>query len=257
MDQAIITDFLAVADRIDQAARVDELAQLATMVLAGQVITPFTNLHRMPKADVESYFAWSQPGNVGNKGGGNKVKPHGSFDWIPASGLSTPAIFSCQAIDWDNFYLYMRFPNLWSATLPSRLTMVHVFGGSPIPIQAIEWQCQITDEQNRTHNMAFQLEVPRKEVSIYDKATELWEPTKGIPFPDFSNPVTVVSEFALDPGSTTHVAISFNGVRYPIGTTKTTVKQQLGQKYTTGIQIDPKKNASCLLDVGNARVTTL
>lgn len=210
-----------------------------------------TGLHRLFESPKESLFHWTQPGNVGNTGGGSP-KPHGTHYWSPGD----PALFDCAGISGqeDNFYFYCPLP--MPTTLPSRVVDFRTHQITDFSQwQALEWQQQLTLGR-KIYNMAWQFSASSG-IRIYDKANEKWIPSGIDPkaSPDFTKPVSTRCEFSLNQNAVTHVSITIEqgnvSASYAVGITQLAPSTNGRDKLTLALQVDPKKGASCSLQIAD------
>ncbi len=198
---------------------------------------------------------WGQPNNVGNTGGPS-ARAHGTFTWTPGE----TGIFTCQAampnIE-DNFYYMMpldvnpdREPNWF---VDSRLFRIVDLSGW----QALEWQFQRTGADLITHNCAYQLSIPSKQVRYFKYTNpQAWIPIPSIPFPDLTLPLSIQGEFRTGKDITTHVSLTLNGKKYDVGVTQPANDERRNlPKLTIAFQVDPNKLGKvCSLQVGDTEL---
>lgn len=224
---------------------IDQSAMIQLLAGQGRIYSNLQQLMADP-GNKENLFRWTQPSNAGNTGGPSGKK-HGTFTWVPGQGLGVWPIAEQE----DNFYLYMLLPP--PVTAPTlfndfRTHQIQNLAGW----QALEFEQQLT-WFGRIHNMAWQFAIVEKAVRYFDYQHSKWIATT-IPLPDLTKPVTTIAEFAVDTvaGTTTHIALTVNGVRYPVGITQTAAPTTGANKLTIAEQIDPQQaGKACSLLIGN------
>lgn len=200
--------------------------------LTGELGTAHTNLHLYPESGQEGLSSWFQPGNSGNSGGASP-KPHGTSVWTPGNPTTVTVK---PAGPYDNFYFVKDLPIVLP---PSRLVSVRQHS----IVNLSGWQALEFEQELHwggcVYNMAWQFDLANKLVRYFDYTDSVWLQTR-IALPPLNGLLTV-AEFAVDPvaQTTTHVALTINGVRYLVNVTqKATPKTGLGTKLTIAEQMD-------------------
>lgn len=254
MDQAtqLALDSIIEQYAADRVARTSQITEDA--FLYGRFGQEFLGLHNYPEFPGEVLNRWYQPGNVGNDP--DKIGssgPKATYTFRPGSD-NAPAILTTKGPTgaYANIYFYMKLPT--PTALPRRLVDSRTFLIQDLSgWQALEWQSQIT-MNGLTYNMAWQANLNSKRWRYFDYTKTQWIeilPSNIFPFPDFTKPVTLAAEFALDGQSTTHVALTINGAKYPAGIKQaaTAIADKSASKATTAVQIDPKPSGNCSLQI--------
>lgn len=200
--------------------------------LMGEIGLEYTNLQNYPQSDKEGTTGWYQPGNVGNTGGGS-AKPHGTSIWTAGP---VAAVSARPAGPYDNFYWVKDLPVPLNA--PTRLVSVRQHSVSNVAgWQALEFEHQL-QWAGRVYNMAWQFDIADKAVRYFDYTTSAWIATK-VSMPSLADLVTV-AEFSIDTltGTVTHVALTINGMVYPIGVTQAAPAKAGPNKLTIAEQMD-------------------
>jgi hypothetical protein len=225
--------------------------------LNGRFGQEFLGLQRMTLAPKETTMLWTQPGNVGNDPG--KIgpgQPVAGYGWSP--GETATLIAKAPSTQWANVYLYMKLPT--PTALPRRLVDSRTFLIQDLSgWQALEFQSQVA-MGGLTYNMAWQANFVQKRWRYFDYTNTKWIEVPlaaSVSFPDFTKPVTLAAEFALDGQSTTHVALTINGTRYAVGIRQAATAKNPPDKLTTAVQIDPKPAGSCSLQISQHDVRYL
>jgi len=227
---------------------------LLTDLVAGRLApTVLSGLHNLPRSplvsgskvgrDQELIGSWGDAGGtLANTNPGASNKPHGTAKWTP-SPSGTRLDFK-PAASWDNVYMYTKLP--FPAVVPTHLVdirRVQMTASDLAGAQCLESDFQIT-VNGKVHNMGWQLNFAERLVRYFDYNHKKWIPVATpIPLPDMTKPVDFVAEFKIDDASTTHVALSLNGVRYVIGVSQPATVSNGGNKFTTAVQLDSMKSA--------------
>lgn len=230
-----------------QAAMVLNAQQYAEEeFLYGRIGTEHTDLQYRAEFPVEHEGLWNQPGNVGNDPGSiGAGKPTAGYNFTPGKTATLSAKGPAGA--YANVYLYMRLPT--PTTLPKRLVDSRTFQIQDLSgWQALEFQSQIT-MAGLTYNLAWQANIVKKVWRVFNFTATQWMESLSIPFPDFTKPVILAAAFALDGQSATHVTLTINGTKYPVGIQQAATPTKNADKFTTAVQIDPKPGGSCALQI--------
>lgn len=210
----------------------------------------YLNLQRATEMTKETVGHWHFGGNVGNNPG-EIGAGHPTVTYTFTPGDTAVLTAKGSLLGQANLYYYMPLAMPVPTSLPRRIVDVRTFQIVYLkPWRALEWQSQII-RAGKIHNCAIQLEVLNKTVNYFIYG-DTWHPFPQQPaFPDLTKPVQIYTEFALDEKSTTHVAITINGVRYPLGVTNPVFNKTAGDKATCAIQIDPFKDGNCSLQISD------
>lgn len=233
----------------------DEAALASGIIARGNVEDAFLfgkygeylNLQRATETAKETIWRWTQPGNVGNDpskiGPGNPTATH---TWTPGDVATLTAKGS--AIAQANIYFYMSLPML--AVMPKRVVDHRIHQIVDLSTwRAPEWQWQET-RGGMIRNGALQFNLLTKKLRYFVYNDTWHDFLTQPPFPDFTKPVETWTEFALDAGGITHVAVTINGSRYALGVTNPAVaKAGAADKLTVATQIDPLKDGFCSLAI--------
>lgn len=224
---------------------------LLTDLVAGRLApTVLSGLHNMPRSplvsgskvgrDQELIGSWGDAGGtLANSNPGTSTIPHGKATWTP-SATGTRLDFK-PAAPWDNLYLYTKLP--FPAIVPTHLVdirRIQMTAADLAGAQCLESDFQIT-VNGILHNMGIQINFNAKAVRYFTYVSGgngHWTAIPGIPLPDVTQPLDFLAEFKIDAATTTHVALSLNGVRYPIGITQPATHTNGGNKFTTAVQLD-------------------
>lgn len=222
--------------------------------LYGRFGQEYWALQRYPEWKTEMLYRWNQPGNVGNDPSNiGSGKPTASYSFDPGDTATLTAKGPVNA--WANIYLYMKLPT--PTAIPRRLVDSRTFLIQDLSgWQALEFQSQIV-MGGLVFNMAWQANIVKKVWRYFDYTSTKWVDSfgnfvGGMPFPDFTKPVSIAAEFSLPNGkSVTHEALTINGTKYPVGITQqaTVIADKTAAKFTTAAQIDPKPSGSCSLQI--------
>lgn len=256
MDQATQLALDSIVERYAADQVVKERLNAEDAFLYGRFGQEFLGLQNYREASAQLNYRWNQPGNVGNDPGQiGTGKPSATYTYAAGDASSgDAAVLTAKgpANAWANIYFYMKLPT--PVALPRRLVDSRTFLIQDLSgWQALEWQSQIT-MNGLTYNMAWQANLNSKRWRYFDYTKTQWIeilPSNIFPFPDFTKPVTLAAEFALDGQSTTHVALTINGTKYHVGIKQaaTVIADKSAAKFTSAVQIDPKPGGSCSLQI--------
>jgi hypothetical protein len=208
------------------------------MVLSGLHKLPFktTDAIEVPNTWIDSggHTAQSNPST-------SKI-PHGTFNGTPGTDTAPARVNFNPGAGWDDLYLYQKKD--MPPQLPKYVIDIRAF--SMLPADRAVVNCNEFQQQfswkGKTYNCAWQVNYPAKLFRYFDHNAQQWRPSE-VPFVDIGQaPVILMSEFILDPvaGTTTHVALSINGVRTEVGVTQpATPTPNAADKYTISLcQLD-------------------
>ena len=218
----------------------------------------YGNLQRWPmnSQNKEGLFTWTQPGNVGNDPGQiGAGHPTTQASLTPGDVAQFTAKSPVGV--YANAYFYMALPV--PEVMPTRFVDFRTHQIADLSgWQALEFQQQLI-WNGKIYNMAWQFNINGKVVRCFDYTKSQWLPLLTIPFPDMTKPLVTICEFAIDSFRTTHVAITINGVRYPVGVRQpATLTTSKANKLTAGEQIDPNnKGLQCAMSVSNIELRYL
>lgn len=105
--------------------------------------------------------------------------------------------------------------------------------------------------------MAIQANLLTKKFRFFIYGDTWYDFLNPIDFPDFTKPVQIYTEYALDSTSQTHVAITIDGKRYPLNVTNKAVGTIDQEKFTCAVQIDPFKDGNCSLQISDCSLRCL
>jgi hypothetical protein len=186
------------------------------------------------EADIQARSGWIQPSNAGDSGG-SSAKPSGTFLFTPGK----VAVFSAQgAYPYNNGYWYYKLGAQNDATrFLYRFLVQYPTAADLVASQALEFELQQTIA-GKVYNMAWQAPFKRSPdltgkrywrtfdytASRTKAPGEYWHDTQVVLdstiFGD-SKLVAVDAEYRRNPDDTiTHVALSLNGQRFPVGVTR-------------------------------------
>lgn len=220
--------------------------------MAGRQLTVLSNLQLYPLGK-ESQTSWTDAG--GQKADTNpatNTTPHGIMSYTPGF----PSILSAiPAAAYDNFFDFLDLPT--PPTLPLYLADIREYDGLVVTDeQALEMDFQLTFG-GVTHNMAWQFNFFSNQVKYFNYNIKDWVATT-IPLPDFSQKVTIVAEYQIDPSSTTHASLTLNGVTYPVNVTQPATPTLAANKFTMATQLDSRNPVHPLsVKVGKVEVRYL
>lgn len=217
-------------------------AALLDVVTSRRKMTVFAGLHKLPAKTTD---AGEVPGVWIDSGGhtaqsnpGTSTTPHGVFTWTPGTDSTPARIVFDPAAGWDDIFIYEKFP--LPIALPRFVSDVRAFSLSPADraaVNCIEWQQEYT-WKGKVYNLGWQWNFSSKLFRYFNFNTKVWVPCPNVPFLDLgATPVTVMTEHVLDEakGTTTHVALNVNGVRYPMNVTQPATPTANGNKYTISL----------------------
>lgn len=215
----------------------------------------FSDLQALPvnPQNKEGLFTWTQPGNVGNDpdkiGPGN---PTAGYSFTPSAN----ALFKARAPNaYANVYLYMSLPvpdKFPTRIVDFRRHLIADLTGW----QALEFQQQLM-WNGKIYNMAWQFNIVKKILRIFNYSTSTWIPVGWIPFPDMTKPLETVADFWFDVNSeqVTHSYLTINGTTYPVQVTQKATTSAINvKKFTVGEQIDCQPNALCAVEISRLQL---
>lgn len=219
--------------------------------LYGNLGLEYLNLQSQPESQVEKIGYWTQPGNKGNNpdqiGPGHPTATYALFPGQVAQFKAKGSLLG-QA----NCYIYTAQKT--PSRLPSRVVDVRTFQIENLaPWRAVEWQCQLM-WKGGIRNMAIQANLLEKKFRYFIYA-DTWHdfPVQPV-FPDFTKPVQIYTEYALDQTSQTHKSMVIDGQTYALNVTNKLYARVVPDKSTVAMQIDPLKDGDCTLLVSQTDI---
>lgn len=197
--------------------------------------------------DREILLQWGDAGGVkGDSSPGTTIKPHGQAQWSPEPpSAGAPASLTwAPAAGYDNLYFYITLPVPHAAPkyFYSSRSYQFLSGTDRVASQALESDSQLVWD-GWQYNFGTQMDfVGGAGWRFFDPNAQAWFSLRTpVPVPDLvSKPVVFTTESMIDTvaHTITRVAITVNGVRYPVGAEVPARSVSQGNKYSAAIQMD-------------------